>query len=437
MLSSFSTALSGLNANAMSLSVIGNNLANLNTVGYKGSVAAFQDLLSRSVLSYNGAGNPMQIGLGVQPGSVSGNFSQGSLQTTGQATDAAIVGSGFFVVRGGQADYFTRAGNFTLDSEGRLMTQQGQYVQGYPVVNGKVDTNQALTDMQISTGTLSPASATSMTRLVSNLDSSMQPGESFTTAVQVVDSLGESHTVTATFTRNAGLPGDPPSFAFDLTTDGADVVGGTAGVPFSLLTGADAAAPPGTLDFDNAGILTSVDPGTGAISPPTDFSFTFPGLLDGAAAQSVSMDLVDDQGAGYISAFATPSATSSVFQDGVTAANLTTFSITEDGTIQGIYANGKTEPLGQLAIATFNNNQGLVRIGGNLFAQSFNSGEASIGVAGAGGRGNVSGSTLELANVDIAQEFTNLIVAQRGYQANSRMVTTTDELLQEAINLKR
>ena len=434
----FFTALSGLSANMRSLSVIGHNLANMNTVGFKSNLVSFQDLVARGGLSFNAAGNPLQVGLGVSTASVTTNFSQGGLQRTDQPLDAALVGAGFFIVDGGQQQVYTRAGNFALDADGNLVTQQGHPVLGFPEVGGTIDRASGIRPLSIELGSTLAARATGVLQFTTNLDSTLAPGEMYSTNVQVVDALGGTHTLTFEYTRDApAAPGDPPSFSFDVLIDGGDVVGGTAGTPFSLLAGADQAAPPGNLVFDGAGALQSVDTGAGPVAPPADFDIVTPGFTNGAAGQAFTVDLVDDAGASRLTAFASPSTISATYQDGSSSANLITFSIDAEGIIQGIYTNGESAPLGQLAVATFTNPVGLVRLGENLFGGSASSGEASIGAATEGQRGSITGGALELSNVDIAQEFTKLIVSQRGYQANSRMITTTDEVTQETINLKR
>ncbi len=425
-LTSLYAGLSGLNAHAFQLSVIGNNLANINTPGYKASNAAFEDLLSQTLTGGSSAGtiNFLQVGLGVQVGGTNQNFSQGSLQTTGNMSDVAIQGNGFFIVQGDQGLNYTRAGNFHVDANGNLVTTEGAHVQGYtqrdPVTNTIITTG-ALDNINIHPGALYPPLATSTAKMVANLDSDAVNGSTFTSSSRVFDSLGSAHELDFTWTKTG-----TGQYSYDVTVDGGDVAGGTAGTPTSLL------ASPGTMTFDTSGTLTQVNGAAAA-----NVSITSPAFTNGAAPLTFAWELLDANGDGNISNYATPSATASSSQNGFAAGTLNSFIIGADGAVQGLFSNGKTAELARLALASFNNPAGLLKVGGNKFNLSSASGEASVGVPGEGGRGTTTGSTLELSNVDMAAEFINMIVAQRGYQANSRVITTTDEILQESLNLKR
>jgi flagellar hook protein FlgE len=426
MLTSLYSGLSGLNANALQLSLIGNNLANINTPGYKSSSVAFQDLLSQTLTGGSSAGsiNFLQIGLGAGVAGTNQNFSQGSLQATGINTNVAIQGEGFFVVRGSDGVNYTRAGDFHIDATGNLVTSDGAFVQGFtqrdPITN-EIVTSGALSNISIPPGTLFPPIPTSSTRLVANLDANAPTAATFTSSIRVVDSVGASHEINFTWTKTG-----VSAYQYDVTVDGGDVTGGTAGTPVSLL------AAPGTMTFNTDGSLANVNGAAAA-----DVSITTPTFANGAAALTFDWDLVNDDGTGNVTNYASPSATASSSQNGFSAGILSTIVVGGDGTIQGIFSNGQTTGLARLALATFNNPAGLLKLGGNRYNLSISSGEPSVGVAGDGGRGTLAGSTLELSNVDMAAEFINMIVAQRGYQANSRMITTTDEILQESINLKR
>ncbi|MFN8009007.1 MAG: flagellar hook protein FlgE [Terriglobia bacterium] len=425
-LTSLYSGLSGLNANALQLSLIGNNLANVNTPGFKSSTASFQDLLSQTLTGGSSAGNInfLQVGLGVTAAATNQNFSQGSLQSTGISTNVAIQGEGFFIVKGDQGVNYTRAGDFHIDASGNLVTSDGALVQGYtqkdPLTN-KIITSGTLDNINIPPGTLFPPISTTLVRVIANLDANAIDGTNFTSSVRIYDSLGAGHQVNFTWTKTG-----VGTYNYDVTIDGGEVTGGTPGTPFSLL------AAPGTMTFDNTGALVQVDGAAAA-----DAAITTPIFSNGASALTFTWDLVNPDGTTSVTSYAAPSATSSSTQNGFPPGTLSSVVIGGDGTIQGIFSSGKTAELARLALATFNNPGGLLKMGSNRYNVSISSGEPSVGVAGEGGRGSTAGSTLELSNVDMASEFINMIVAQRGYQANSKMITTTDEILQDAINLKR
>ena len=418
---SFSASLSGLNANQQKLSVIGNNLANINTIAFKASTVNFADLVSQSI--GGPSANPMQIGLGVTVGQISPNFSQGGVESTGISTNVAVQGTGLFVVGDSAHRVFTRAGNFSFDANGSLVTPDGQNVQGWTAIDpltGKVTTTGQPTTIVIPPGVLRPPVPSTMIGTMSNLDSRATVGSTFTASIQLYDSLGDPHVATATFTKTA-----VGGWNYGVTLPGAEVTGGTTGTPYSVATG--------TLGFDNLGKLTTVN---GAA--PADVTITSPAWKNGAAAVNFSWDLVDPNGAPSLTQYASASATSSVTQNGSpTGAVASIISITPDGELVASFGIGRTVVVGQLALATFNNPQGLVKSGTNFYSESEASGNPSIGTAGSGGRGTLIGSSLEQSNVDIAQEFTQMILAQRGYQANSKSITVADELLLETLNLKR
>lgn len=427
---SFSSGLSGLNAFSSWLGVIGNNLANINTIGFKSSTVSFQDLVSQTV---SGTGsNPMQVGLGVAMGQISPVFSQGAIESTRDSTNAAIQGGGFFLVQGQNGLSYTRAGNFSFNSDGVLVTTDGARVQGWTTVNpatgGIVATGQT-GDITITPGVLRAPVATTQFQTLSNLDASATAGTTFTTSVQMYDSIGQSHVMSVTYT-NTGAG----AWNFKIEAPGSEVTGGVAGTPFQILSGA--------LTFDATGklaTLTPVAPATGGGTAPnlTDVSFTTPTWKNGAAANTLSWDIVKTGGIAAITGFSAPSATSSISQNGGAAGMIDNISITTDGTILASFGSGQTVAVGQLALANFNNPKGLVKLGSNRYAESQAAGLPNIGVAGTGGRGTLIGSAIEQSNVDVAQEFTSMILAQRGYQANSKTITVSDELLVETLNLKR
>src|SRR3989441_444264 len=418
---SFSAGLSGLNANGTALSVIGNNLSNINTIGFKTSQVSFGDLVSQNVGSTSA--NPTQVGLGVGTGSISPVFSQGAIENTREATNVAIQGNGFFVARNAAGNAYTRAGNFSLDSDGGLVTPDGFRVQGYTAVNpatGRIITDGTMTDLIVPPGVLRSPTATSQIRTASNLDARAVTGDTYTTDVQIYDSLGATHVATITYTRRPANG----TWDYDITVPGAEITGGVAGTPFNVATG--------TLVFNASGVLTTVN---GAA--PADVIINTPTWNNGATTSQWRWDLVDANNVASLTGYASTSATSSKSQNGSAAARIESISINASGEIVATFGAGQTIAVGQLALANFNNPKGLVKLGSNKYGESQAAGIANVGAAGTGGRGSLIGSALEQSNVDIAQEFTQMILAQRGYQANSKTITVSDELLQETLNLKR
>jgi len=416
----FSTSLSGLYANQQKLNVIGNNLANLNTIGFKASTVQFMDLVSQSV---GGASmNPMQVGLGVTTGSISPNFRQGGIETTGIATNVAIQGDGFFVVGSPNDRSYTRAGDFAFDANGMLVTPDGKPVQGYTAIDpvtGAVITTGQPGDVVIPPGVLRPPTATTLFTTTTNLDSGAAVGSAFPASIQLYDALGEPHVATITYTKTGAGAWD-----YAMTVPGDEVTGGTAGTPFQIANG--------TVSFDAQGRLAQVNGGAAA-----DLVVTAPAWANGAAATNFTWDLVDANGVASLTGFGSPSATSSITQNGTPAGTITALGINAGGEILATFGTGAAVVVGQLAVANFNNPQGLTKVGSNRFGESQSSGIANVGTAGTGGRGTLTGGAVEQSNVDIAQEFTQMILAQRGYQANSKAITVTDELLLETLNLKR
>lgn len=417
----FSASLSGLNASQQKLNVIGNNLANINTVGFKASSVQFSDLVSQSV--GGSSANPMQVGLGVTTGAISPLFTQGGFENTGIATNVAIQGNGFFVVGSGSDESYTRAGNFSFDADGMLVTADGLPVQGYTTSNGAggIATGGALSNIVIPPGTLLAPVATTQFTTASNLDAAATVGSTFTSSVQMVDSLGTTHVATITYTNTAS-----GAWSYDITVPGADVTGGTPGTPFSLL------AAPGTVTFTGAGALAQVN---GAA--PANVTITGPAWANGATAGNLTWSLVAANGSTNLTGFDAASATTSVTADGSVAGSIDKISIDSQGQLIASFGAGKTSVVGQLALANFNNAQGLVKLGSNRYGASAAAGQANVGAPGAGGRGTLVGNQLEQSNVDIAQEFTQMILAQRGYQANAKGITVADEVLTDTLQLKR
>ena len=512
---SFSTSLSGLDAESQALSVIANNLANLNTTAYKGATPNFQDLFYQQI-GTSGSGDPVQIGVGVTLATVASDFTQGSIQSTGVPTDVAIQGNGFLIEDNGGLQLFTRAGNLSVGATGEINTADGGIVQGYGAQNGIISVSQTLGALSIPNGLTNPPSATGDVGLTLNLDSvaaipvsaaSQQTGTgiaaatvlatggqlilsdgtnnfsytaasgdtlgsiltamsgnanfsasltgnslsitatngspivistntltdaalgtqtetfaptaapvtggAFSTPVPIFDALGASHVLTFSFAKTAAN-----TWSYSVTIPATDV--GQTGNPVVLKSG--------VLSFNGAGQLTSPSGDVTAI-PITGFT-------DGAKNQTFDWNLYDSANSPLITQVAGPSAASATTQDGFASGTLVDYNIQKDGVIQGVFSNGQTLALGQIALASFANVQGLQRNGQNAYLASLASGAPNVGTPSTGGRGSLAGGSLEQSNVDIAKEFAQLILAERGYQANSKAVTTFDEVTQFAINLK-
>ncbi|MHB1021422.1 MAG: flagellar hook protein FlgE [Acidobacteriaceae bacterium] len=407
---SFSIPLTGLEADSTALNTIGNNLANLNTTAFKKQNTEFQDLFYQQ-LGVSGSNDPLLAGMGTGVASTATDFSQGSLTTTSNATDMAVNGNGFFVVQQGGVQELTRAGNFSLDNAGNLITADGQQVMGYPATGGMVNTNAPLTALNIPVGTVEQAQTTQNISLTTNLDSSAATGTQFSTTMTMYDSLGSAHNATVTFTKAS-----PTQWNYSI------------GLPAADYTGA-ATNNTGTLTFDATGKL---------VSPASNVSgIQFAGLTDGASNLNFNWNLYDANSNPVVSQSASSSTVSATNQDGFAAGQYQGFSVDASGVISAQFDNGHTEKIGQVAVATVNNTEGLQRLGNNSYATTTGSGQASIGVAGLGGRGAIADNSLEASNVDISTEFANLIVAQRAFEANSKTVTAFDTISQETINLIR
>lgn len=392
MLRSLFSGISGLRSHQTMLDVTGNNIANVNTTGFKSSRVVFQDTLSQVLTNAGGAQdgvggtNPAQVGLGVRVAGVATSFTQGASQTTGRSTDMMIQGDGFFAVRKGNETFYTRAGSFDFDATGQMVLPgEGALVQGWAAVNGVIDTNSPLTDLQVPAGTTMGAVPSSTADFRGNLDSAAEAGTVKNLTMKLYDTVGAERTLTLTFTRAAT--------GWSLAaTDGTSTV----------------ASQPVT--FDAAGRIAS----------PT-------ALTVGGVAVDLST----------VTGYAGLDTVAAGTQNGQAAGTLLSFALGADGTITGAFSNGLKQVIGRIALAAFTNPGGLEKAGGSLFSTSVNSGDPMVGTAGTGGRGSLAGGSLEMSNVDLSSEFTSLIVAQRGFQANSRIITTSDEVLGELVNLKR
>ncbi len=408
MMRSMFAGVSGLRTHQFRMDVIGNNIANVNTVGFKASRVTFQEIFSQTLRGASapregrGGTNLQQVGLGCALSSIDVLHTQGNLQMTQKTTDLAVQGAGFFVLSDGTRLVYTRAGNFDIDAAGYLVNaSNGLRVQGWMATAGTfpVKDRNNLTDVRIPVGQAIPARATDRVAYGGNLDARAAEGDIFVTSVDVYDSLGRAHSMTVTFEKTA----NPNEWKWTVS-----------GLP-NLVPGTDW----GTITFTTSGTFQAQTGG------PVQFQ------ADGADASSITLDF------GSLTQYAASYTVAESERNGYRMGSLETFTIDSTGKVVGVYSNGLTQEIAQVALATFNNPGGLMRMGENLLAESNNSGLPQLGEAGTGGRGMIAPGALEMSNVDLAQEFTAMIVTQRGFQANSRVITTTDEMLQELVNLKR
>lgn len=403
--------VASIRAQQTRMNVIGNNLANVNTNAFKSSRVTFQEMISQTIRGASspseasGGKNAIQYGLGVLVAGTDTNMEQGSLQATNKPTDLAIQGNGFFMVSNGDRLAYTRDGAFDLDASGDIVHRAtGERLMGWTAdpASGQIDTNQpigAASRLQVPLGLRTAVQVTTEVNWTGNLDSRAANTTANTSTVRVYDSLGEQHDVQLTLTKTGAN-------TWDWT------VAGTNG---TTATGT------GTLTFNpTTGLLTSGQTGTMTVTPAGT-----------AGPFAVNLNL------GRISQLASETQIQAASQNGFAPGSLSSFNIANDGTITGLYTNGLTRPLGQVALAIFPNPGGMERTGGNLWRNTDNSGVPNIGVPRGSGRGAINAGFLEQSNVDIGQEFTDLIITQRGFQANTRIVTTVDEMLQELINMKR
>jgi flagellar hook protein FlgE len=386
MLRSLYSGISGLRAHQAMLDVTGNNIANVNTAGFKASSTQFQDTLSQLTQGASGpqaetgGSNPAQIGLGVRVAGVTTNFAQGSSQSTGRATDMMISGDGFFVTSKGGQQLFTRAGSFNPDAAGQLVSPDGGILQGWSAVAGVINTGGPVSGITLNANTLVPAKATTSVAVDGNLPS--DGAGPFERVVKIYDAQGAEKSLALTFSKTPG--------GWDVSGDG--------GVTTS-----------GSLTFTN-GVLTSGNP---------------------VVVNGITVDLPN------VTSYAGLTSLAISGQNGSAAGKLESYTLGNDGSVIGSFSNGVKQVLAKIALAKFTNPSGLEKAGGSSYVATANSGGVQLGGAGDAGIGSLAAGSLEMSNVDLSQEFTNLIVAQRGFQANARIITTSDEVLQELGNLKR
>ncbi len=406
----FSIALTGLQADSVALNTIGNNLANLNTTAFKKQTTTFEDLFYQNI-GTTGSGDALQIGVGTRVSGTASNFAQGSLTTTDSDTDMAVSGNGFFVVQNGKTDSLTRAGNFELDQHGNLITTSGESVMGYGAASGVINPNGGLVPLTLPVAQTEPAQQTTNVTLDTSLDSSAAVGKQLVSPVTVYDSLGESHSATVTYTKMSAT-----SWDYSIALPSADATG----TPVNNT---------GTLTFDATGKLTTPSANVTGV--------TFPGMADGASDLAFNFNLYDANGSPTVLQTSGTSNTVSTTQDGFAAGAYQSFAVDASGILSATFSNGHTTQVGQVAVATVANTAGLVRSGANDYLASEASGALSVGQANVGGRGMIEGEALEQSNVDISAEFSDLIVAQRAFEANSKTVTTFDSVTQDAIAMVR
>jgi len=406
MLQAMFSSISSIKAHQVRMGVVGNNIANVNTTAFKAGRVTFQEMMAQTLRGAGrpteggiGGTNPMQVGLGTQVSSIDTLLEQGVLQSTNRVLDLAIQGNGFFVVSDGRRIAFTRDGSFDIDANGSLVHKgTGQRVVGWmPDASGNIDTTRppsASSGIAVPIGRTVAGRATSEVLFRGNL---ALDGQSWTTSVMVYDAVGASHELRIQFVRGTGS---------------------TWNVQYSVDNGAMSSV--GTVEFD----------ANGRIWRGASQTVTFP-PSNGSPRVTITLDL------SRLSQLATNSTVEPISQNGYPSGTLEQLTVSPDGTINGVFSNGLNLPVARLAMAVFNNPGGLERTGNNLFRESINSGIANIGTAQTGGRGSISSGYLEMSNADIGNEFTNLIITQRGFQANTRIVSTVDEMLQDVLQMKR
>ena len=415
MIGSLFAGVSGLNVNSQALTVIGDNIANVNTTAFKGNRSSFANVLSQSLA---GTGSN-EIGRGVEYWGTTALWSQGSIENTSNPTDMAINGAGFFLLRdNANANFYTRAGDFTFDRDGYLVNPDGLFVQGYEVTAVQPDGSLTLgniTDINVPRHSTTPPRATTQFTLDVNLNAEAANLETYATTVIVYDSLGNAIPVSLTFEKQAANDWD---------------------LSVSVPAGTTAAPGDASIDVTNY----TFDGTTGALNNGSDPTITINNLVSGAGNLSLTWDLYSGPAGpsnGDLTQYASPFMTTFQTQDGYTAGVLRGVSVDEEGVVTGSYSNGQLTPLYQVTLADFPNYYGINKMGSNLYAESRDSGQPMYGTPQTAKRGSISPSSVEMSNVDLAQEFVKMITTQRAFQANSRVITTSDEILAELINIKR
>ncbi|MCX6124335.1 MAG: flagellar hook protein FlgE [Proteobacteria bacterium] len=435
------TGVTGLSVMSDGMSVVANNIANANAKGFKKDRAEFEDMLSSDLSTGSGSG---QVGRGARMRAVRTIHTQGGIAVTDNLTDLAIQGQGFFVLNNPNTEvqesagkFYTRVGSFVFDKDGYLSDPSGGRVMGY-MSNKSGNLSSRLQDVRIETNSI-PPKKTDVVTLDVNLDARMKPIEgefsldnpdkttNFNTTINVFDSHGRSHAMTVFYKRQLGEEGQGPAWKWYATVDSKDVTNPEGDAEYAL-------AASGTAKFNNKGLLE--------VEEYDDL----PGVnfVDGAEPdQKLKIDfgrnVGEEKGNGLNTSrsISAKSVTNYHAQDGYEAGNIKSLRIELDGTIRGVYTNGVQRQLGAVALATFENQDAMLKAGRNLFYATLDSGPAKVGLAQSGTRGAVYASSLEESNVDLAQEFVNMIMTQRGFQANSRSITTTDSMIEEVVNLKR
>lgn len=429
MLQAMLAGVASIKAQQTRMNVIGNNLANINTTAYKSSRVTFQDMIAQTIRGATRPGNglggidPTQIGLGVTIGDTNVDDEQGSLNATNRGTDLAVQGNGLFLVSNGYEISYTRDGAFDLDANGDLVSAStGQKLLGWPANTlGAIDPTgqiQPTDALNIPVGVLKSVQQTTLASFSGNLDASAGLTDNLVTQVTVYDGLGNAHLVSIQFANHAVPPsGTPPSGAtssWEWTAYEGQVGTGTP-------IGSSTSAGNSSLYFDaNGGLLT----------PAGSFNVTVPST-NGATALPVTLDF------DKITQLSTSSQVNPTGQNGFPPGSLSSFTIGADGVITGNFSNGLSRLLGQIALTVFPNPGGLERIGSNMWRSTDNSGLPVTGSPRSGSRGTITAGFLEQSNVDVGNEFSDLIVTQRGFQANTKVVTTVDEMMQDLINMKR
>jgi flagellar hook protein FlgE len=415
MIGSLFAGITGLNVNSKALTVIGDNIANVNTTAFKSNRVSFANILSQSLAGTGGS----EIGRGVEFWGTTPMWSQGSVENTTNPTDMAINGSGFFVLRdAANASYYTRAGDFSFDRDGYLVNPDGLFAQGYEVLSVQPDGTLNLgnvADINVPGQSTSPPQASSEFTVDVNLDARAADLDTYSTTSIVYDSAGNTIPMTLTFEKQT-----VNDWIVSVT-----VPPGTVTDPLTDITITNS-----NFTFD----------GTGTLNNGADPIVSFTNLLSGASPLSLTWNVFEDATSvtnGDLTQYASPSTTTFQTQDGYTSGVLRGVSVDEAGVVTGSYSNGQLTPLYQVQLADFPNYYGLNKMGKNLYAESRDSGQPMVGTAQTGRLGNISPSSIEMSNVDLAQEFVKMITTQRAFQANSRVITASDEILAELMNIKR